>query len=324
MTLRDVESTKSIVRLRIGGTPPRDGRSDPCLDQLETPKHMDQRRIGDAPTPTLRRKRWRESTGVCRHSLGAVDAANAQNAAGLLLFPRANHLFLIRRHTGLAGRLARLETSRSLWPTGSRSTHRLRGLGSSRAPTRSTASRGRRGRVLALTIGTREAESGLFQDRRTGGNGQLDLERRVDNQIEGGLELAAQRRPDIGNRPVLWGWERDVEEDRLSCLGERPGQRVGGNRWITQETREQRREEPVFVFRPLRPRRDEVGELEAARRRPALGDQSGIAGIAADVLPHHFTLVEVFADVVEVKVDGGRVAPRRPFFVRCVEGDVGL
>src|SRR2546426_8235754 len=103
--------------------------------------------------------------------LGAVDAANAQNAAGLLLFARANHFFLIRRHTGLIGRLAALEPPRGLRPTGSRRTHRLRGLGSSRAPTRSPASRGRRGRVLALTIGTREAESGLFQDRRTGGEG---------------------------------------------------------------------------------------------------------------------------------------------------------
>src|SRR2546422_8510659 len=101
--------------------------------------------------------------------LGAVDAANAQNAAGLLLFARANHLFLIRRHTGLVGRLAGLEPPRCLRPTGSRRTHWLRGLGSSRAPTRSPASRRRRGRVLALTIGTREAESGLFQDRRTGG-----------------------------------------------------------------------------------------------------------------------------------------------------------
>ena len=50
MTLRDVEPAKSIVRLRIGGTPPRDRCSDARLDQLETSKHMDQ---GLIETPTL-------------------------------------------------------------------------------------------------------------------------------------------------------------------------------------------------------------------------------------------------------------------------------
>src|SRR5438128_7140310 len=143
--------------------------------------------------------------------LRAVDAANAQNAAGLLLFSRANHLFLVRRHTGLVGRLARLEPPGGLRPAGARRTHRLRGLGSSRAPTGSASSRARRGCVLTLTVGTREAESGLFQDRRTGGNRHFYFERRIDNQIEGGLELATQRRPDIGDRPVLWRWQRDVE-----------------------------------------------------------------------------------------------------------------
>src|SRR2546425_9674021 len=146
--------------------------------------------------------------------LGAVDAANAQNAAGLLLFARANHLFLIRRHTGLVGRLAGLEPPRGLRPTGSRRTHRLRGLGSSRAPTRSPASRRRRGRVLALTIGTREAESGLFQDRRTGGNRHLGLERRVDHHNKGGVERAPPARPNIrewtglrGRAGAVWrGW----------------------------------------------------------------------------------------------------------------------
>ena len=67
MTLRDVKPTKSIVRFRIGGTTPGDRRSDARLNQLETAKDMDQRLI-EAPTPTLRRKRWRENARVYAHS----------------------------------------------------------------------------------------------------------------------------------------------------------------------------------------------------------------------------------------------------------------
>src|SRR2546428_1250028 len=137
--------------------------------------------------------------------LGAVDAANAQNAAGLLLLARANHFFLIRRHTGLVCRLAALEPPRGLRPTGSRRTHRLRGLGSSRAPTRSPASRRRRGRVLALTIGTREAESGLFQDRRAGGEGPPVLATAGCPADAGGRVAARPARTGHGDRPVLQG-----------------------------------------------------------------------------------------------------------------------
>src|SRR2546429_695838 len=66
MTLRDVEPAKSIVRFRIGGTAPSDGRSDARLDQLETSKHMDQRLI-ETPTPTRPHKRERESARVYAH-----------------------------------------------------------------------------------------------------------------------------------------------------------------------------------------------------------------------------------------------------------------
>src|ERR1700732_4225551 len=40
---------------------------------------------------------------------GTVDAADAQDSAGLLLFARANQLFLVRRDTRLVDGLARLE-----------------------------------------------------------------------------------------------------------------------------------------------------------------------------------------------------------------------
>src|ERR1700674_6002739 len=103
---------------------------------------MDQRRIG-ASTPTLPRKRGMESTRVDGHSLRAVDAANAQDATGLLLFPRANHFFLVGRHTGLVNRLAWLEPPRGLRPAGSGRTDRLGTLGGCRAPASSCAPRRR-------------------------------------------------------------------------------------------------------------------------------------------------------------------------------------
>ena len=62
MRLRNVETTKTIVGFRIGGAPPRHGSADAGLDQLETAKHMDQRRIGGlilTPTATLLRTRGR-------------------------------------------------------------------------------------------------------------------------------------------------------------------------------------------------------------------------------------------------------------------------
>src|ERR1700686_4559909 len=66
VNLRNVEPAKSIVALRIRRAAARDGRADARLDQLQPTQHMDERRIG-APTPTLPRKRWRESTRVYSH-----------------------------------------------------------------------------------------------------------------------------------------------------------------------------------------------------------------------------------------------------------------
>ena len=80
----------------------------------------------------------------------------------------------------------------------------------------------------------------------------------------------------------------------------------------------------MLVFGSLGPGGDEIRELEAAWRWAALGDEPRIAGIATDVLPHHLALLEVFPDVVQVEVDGGRVAAGRPLFGWRVEGDIGF
>jgi len=77
----------------------------------------------------------------------------------------------------------------------------------------------------------------------------------------------------------------------------------------------------VLVFRPLRPRRDEIRQLESPCRRPALRDESGVV---ADGFPHDFPLLEILADVIEIEIDRGRVATRGPFFRWRVERDIGF
>src|SRR2546422_4345068 len=77
----------------------------------------------------------------------------------------------------------------------------------------------------------------------------------------------------------------------------------------------------MFVFGSLRPGGDEVGEFESPGRWPALADH---AGLAADVLPHDFPLLEILADVIEVEVNRRRVAARGPFLGWRIKGDVGF
>ena len=77
----------------------------------------------------------------------------------------------------------------------------------------------------------------------------------------------------------------------------------------------------MLVFRPLRPGSDEIGELESPRRRTALCNESGIA---ADRFPHDFPLFQVLTDVVEIEIDGRRIATRGPFFGWRVERNVGF
>src|SRR5260370_40434136 len=128
---------------------------------------------------------------------GAVDAANAQDAAGLLLFPGANQLFLVGRDAGLFSPRAWLEPPGGLRSTGSGRAHRLGTLGGGRPALGPPPSRRGCRPFFGLTIGSREGESRLFEDRRTCRNGHLDLERRIDDEVERCLELAAQRRPDV-------------------------------------------------------------------------------------------------------------------------------
>src|SRR5918911_574747 len=77
----------------------------------------------------------------------------------------------------------------------------------------------------------------------------------------------------------------------------------------------------MLVLGSLRPRGDEVGELEPTRGRPALDDETVWP---SNFFPHHLAALEILSNVVEVKVDGWHVAPRCPLLVRSIEGDLGF
>ena len=59
------------------------------------------------------------------------------------------------------------------------------------------------------------------------------------------------------------------------CSGERAGAFVGRQALVADEAAEQAREQAVLVLRALRPGRDQVRQLEPARRRAALGHPAG-------------------------------------------------
>ncbi len=86
----DVEPAKPVVGLRIREASTGDCGFDPRLDQLEPAEHMAQRGVGH---------------------LRAVDAANAEDAAGLPLFAGPDQLVLRRDNARFVERLTRLQPS---------------------------------------------------------------------------------------------------------------------------------------------------------------------------------------------------------------------
>jgi hypothetical protein len=89
---------------------------------------------------------------------------------------------------------------------------------------------------------------------------------------------------------------------------------------VLQQQDEQGRQQAMLVLGPGGPRRDEVGEPEPARRLPP-GDDLAVLVPDGDRAP--FAPGDLFADVVEVDVDGRGVAPGRPVAGGRVELDVG-
>ena len=151
-----------------------------------------------------------------------------------------------------------------------------------------------------------------------------DLERAIrvqrgdDADVERRLQLAAERRPHVGQGAVLRWRQGDRHRHGDAEVGQRSVEQVGGHGVVAQERHEQRREQAVLVLGALGPRRDEVGEAEELRLRPALLDDPVLVadGDLADVVAVH-----VLADVVEVDVDRRLVAMARPVLRRRVEVD---
>src|ERR1700730_16363921 len=117
-------------------------------------------------------------------TLSPVDAADAQDAAGLLLFPRADQLVLVGHDTRLADGLAPLKPGRWLGAGRSGRADRLGVVRHCRPPPAPGASRRRRTGSFGLTVGSRKPELRLFENRRPGRNCDSDFKRRVDHQIQ--------------------------------------------------------------------------------------------------------------------------------------------
>src|SRR4029077_17720092 len=127
-----------------------------------------------ASTSSSRRSTWITEgsaavvSGGAAIDLRAIDAADAQDAAGLFLFPGADQFLLVGRHARLVSGLAQLEPSPSLRPAGSRGAHRLGGLGGcGRAPAPHRARSGP-DRLIRLAVRSGHDELRLFQHGRPG------------------------------------------------------------------------------------------------------------------------------------------------------------
>ena len=154
---------------------------------------------------------------------------------------------------------------------------------------------------------------------RPGGAHPARVERHVDHEVERRLQLAAERRPDVGEGALLRRRQRDRHGQAVGLAGERAGEHVLGQPLVGEEAREQRRQHTVLVLGALRPDRDEVRERVPARRRPPLDD---LALAVAQLLEGDLAPLDVLADVVEVDVDRGRVATCGPFTGGRLEGEL--
>src|ERR1700694_2975917 len=124
---------------------------------------------------------------------GTVDAADAQDSAGLLLFARANQLFLVRHDTRLVDGLARLEPPGGLRPAGSGRADRL-GVRGGRASARLAAPR-RRHPGFPLPLGAGGAcltSNGAFTTRSRDAFSsppKADQTSEIDRSCGGGIAM---------------------------------------------------------------------------------------------------------------------------------------
>ena len=131
-----------------------------------------------------------------------------------------------------------------------------------------------------------------------------------------GFSSPPERGPHVGEGAVLGRRQRDGERHRQAEVRQRPASRSGGIASCRRKQAQQRREQPVLVLGPLGPGGDQVRQLEVPGRQvPA--DDPAVAVVL--VLQPALAAAHVLADVVEVDVDGGRVAPAGPVLGRGVE-----
>ena len=163
-------------------------------------------------------------------------------------------------------------------------------------------------------------QHGRLFHRRARGERPSSVGRCGDDDVQRRLQLAAQRGPDIGERPILWRRQRDTDRHRKTEGRKRSGQHIGRQRLVTQETAQQRAEQSMLVLGPLGPRRDEIGQLEVARRQMAGPDPVAVVFVE----PTPFATAQVFPDVIQVDVDRRGVASAGPLLGGRVEFDLDL
>lgn len=309
--VREVEAAKGVVRVRIGELPGLDRPSDALLHRYRAGEKVAQVRVARVGHSALSSVRV---SAVC--ALSARSAVTARSAVSALSA-------VLARASPAPVRAFRVSTIRRDRP-------RRRSVSGTRVVAFPPGRPGRppyTGRPPRPGIGSDTGSSKLgyvpeaglqplVPHRRADHIARRGRHRHADHQVERGLQLAAQRAPHIGERAVLRRRQRDRHRYRRPDLGQGARQPFLGQRLVTQQAAEQRREQPVLVLRALRPRRDQVRQLEETGRSAARDDRAPLVVVVvqAPLAPAH-----VLADVVEIQVDHGRVDLRRPLPGRGVE-----
>ena len=188
----------------------------------------------------------------------------------------------------------------------------------------SDAGVGCRGRWLRSCEPSRRAVHAAYTDHALRDRGADVVlgegrEGRGDHEVEGRFEFAAQRGPDLGQGTGLGVQPRHRERDGQAQRAERAREFVGGQELARQHRGQYRGEQPVLVLGLFGPGGDQVGQPEPAGWLAAAYDDVALVadGHLAALAPG-----DVLPDVVQVGVDGGRVAPGRPVAGRGLEGDL--
>lgn len=171
--------------------------------------------------------------------------------------------------------------------------------------------------VVAVQVGCGLHHESFGDGRARGG--AFAGQRCDDPQVDRGLQLAAERGPDVrggrsaGSRPRRFQLHGQAE------FGEASGLHPGGQYVGADEGTQHLGEQAVFVLRAVGPGGDQIGQLEPARRGPPAGDHAllvvrlGRAGAPS---------ARVLADAVQEDADGRGVTAGGPVLRRGVEDQV--